>query len=360
MVTYAAIDLHSNNGVLAIIDDTDRVLRQKKLPNRLTVFLDELEPYRTSLVGVAVESTFNWYWLVDGLIKNGYEAKLVNTSAIQQYSGLKHSDDEYDAWWLAHMMRLGILPTGHIYPRDERAVRDLLRKRTTLVQQRTSNILSIQNLEQRNRATRISTKEARALTAEKLDAIYDNEDLALAITSTVSVIDALDEQIKLLERRVLKKARLRKEFELVQTIWGIGQILGLTIMYEAGSMERFRTVGDFASYCRCVDDQAVLERQDEVREQREERQRVPRLGVSRSGPLRGALLPRCEALLRQEGSEDEADRRDPRRGPQACPRCVSRPQRTGAVRRETNIPVTSTLIDAVSQKTWGWKSSHQV
>jgi transposase len=253
MVTYAAIDLHSNNGVLAVIDENDRVLRQKKLPNRLSAFLDELEPYRPSLAGVAVESTFNWYWLVDGLMKHGYEAKLVNTSAIQQYSGLKHSDDDYDAWWLAHMMRLGILPTGHIYPRDERAVRDLLRKRTTLVQQRTSNVLSVQNLEQRNRATRISTKEARALTVENVEAMYDNEDLALAITTTVAVMDALDEQIKLLERRVLKKARLRKEFELVQTIWGIGPILGLTIMYEAGSMDRFKTVGDFVSYCRCVD-----------------------------------------------------------------------------------------------------------
>ena len=202
---------------------------------------------------MAVESTFNWYWLVDGLIEHSYPAMLVNTGAIQQHSGLKHSDDDYDAWWLAHMMRLGILPTGHIYPRDERAVRDLLRKRTSLVQQRTANVLSVQNLEQRNRAVRVSTKEVRALTSESIAANYDNEDLAFALDSTVSVIETLSAQINLLERRVLKKARLRKEFELVQTIWGIGPILGLTIMYEAGSMDRFKTVGDFASYCRCVD-----------------------------------------------------------------------------------------------------------
>ncbi len=163
MQTYAAIDLHSNNGLLAIIDDTDRVLKQRRLANKLELFVAELEPYRATLQGVAIESTFNWYWLVDGLRAKYFPAMLVNTCAIQQYEGLKRSDDQYDAWWLAHMMRLGILPQGHIYPREQRAVRDLLRKRATLVQQRTANVLSVQNLETRNRGTKISSKEVTHL-----------------------------------------------------------------------------------------------------------------------------------------------------------------------------------------------------
>jgi transposase len=253
MQTYAGIDLHSNNGVLTIIDETDRVLRQKRLPNKIEAFVAELEPYRASLQGVAVESTFNWYWLVDGLLEHRFPALLVNTAAIQQYEGLKSVDDPYDAWFLAHMMRLGILPTGHIYPREERAVRDLLRKRSTLVQQRTSNILSVQNLEQRNRAVKISSNDVKRLTAERIGEMYSNEDLGLAVDATTCVIDALTGQIKRLERAVLKKAKLRPEFKLIQTIWGIGEILGLTIMYEAGNMGRFAGAGNFASYCRCVD-----------------------------------------------------------------------------------------------------------
>ena len=255
MQTYAAVDLHSNNGFLAIIDETDRVLKQRKLPNRLERFVEELEPYRSTLQGVAVESTFNWYWLVDGLQAKEFPVVLVNTSAIQQYSGLKHSDDQYDAWWLAHMMRLGILPTGYIYPREQRAVRDLLRKRTTLVRQRTANILSVQNLEQRNRGTKISSNEVKRLTSASIAAVYDNEDLALALTTTIKVIEALTEQTNVLERAVLKKARLRDEFEPLLSVWGIGKILALTIMYEAGDMNRFASPGNFASYCRCVDAQ---------------------------------------------------------------------------------------------------------
>ncbi len=88
-----------------------------------------------------MESTFNWYWLVDGLMDSGYKMHLANTTAIQQYSGLKHGDDRSDAMFLAELLRLGILPEGFIYPRSERAVRDRARKRIQLVQQRTSNIL---------------------------------------------------------------------------------------------------------------------------------------------------------------------------------------------------------------------------
>jgi transposase len=182
-----------------------------------------------------------------------FSPALVNTAAIQQYEGLKRSDDQYDAWWLAHMMRLGILPKGYIYPPEERGARDLLRKRVALVQQRTANILSVQNLEARNRGTKISANEVKHLTNTRVAELYDNGDLALALTTTLAVIETLTKQMSLIEKTVLQKARLRSEWEMLETVWGIGRILGLTIMYEAGEMSRFPTVGDFVSYCRCVD-----------------------------------------------------------------------------------------------------------
>jgi transposase len=132
---YTAADLHSNNHFLSIIDEQDRRVLEKRLPNDLSVTLKVLEPYRADIVGIAVESTFNWYWLVDGLMEAGYPVMLVNTSKVKQYEGLKHTDDKHDAFWLAHLMRLGILPTGYIYPKEQRAVRDLLRERRRLVQQ---------------------------------------------------------------------------------------------------------------------------------------------------------------------------------------------------------------------------------
>src|SRR3989304_5874290 len=107
---YSAIDLHANNSVVCVTDEDDRVVAEKRLPNELAKVLGFLMPWREELAGVVVESTFNWYWLVDGLQEAGYKVHLANTTAIKKYDGLKHSGDETDARHLAHLLRLGILP----------------------------------------------------------------------------------------------------------------------------------------------------------------------------------------------------------------------------------------------------------
>jgi len=117
MEAYAGIDLHASNNYTAVIDGHDKRLYGRRQPNRLDVVLDALDPFKKDLKGVVVESTFNWYWLVDGLMENGYKVHLANPSAIKQYEGLKHTDDKWDAFWLAHMLRLDILPEGYIYPK---------------------------------------------------------------------------------------------------------------------------------------------------------------------------------------------------------------------------------------------------
>ena len=128
MALYGGIDLHSNNNVVALSDETDRVVYRQRLSNDVETVLDALAPHRAQITGLVVESTYNWYWLVDALMESGYRVHLANTAAIVQYSGLKYADDDSDAAWLAKLLRLGLLPEGHIYPKAARAVRDLLRR----------------------------------------------------------------------------------------------------------------------------------------------------------------------------------------------------------------------------------------
>src|SRR5436305_5492179 len=172
MKLYGAIDLHSNNNVTVLIDEQDQVVYQKRLPNDLPLIARQLSGYRDRLQGIVVESTYNWYWLVDGLMEQGYKVHLANTAAIQQYEGLKYTDDHSDARWLAHLLRLGVLPEGYIYPKKERAVRDLLRKRSQLVRQRTANLLSIQNLYSRNTGWSLSANRIKKLTSEQVDGVF--------------------------------------------------------------------------------------------------------------------------------------------------------------------------------------------
>ncbi len=140
---YGGIDLHANNSVVVVLNEQDQVRYHKRVPNELEEILHGLIPFRAQLQGLVVESTDNWYWLVDGFMEAGYHVHLANPAAMQQYAGLKYTNDDTDARWLAHLLRLGLLPTGYIYPKEERAVRALLRKRSQLVQQRTANLLRL-------------------------------------------------------------------------------------------------------------------------------------------------------------------------------------------------------------------------
>jgi len=256
MKLYGAIDLHSNNSVVVLLDEQDRVVYERRLPNDLSVILGHLAPYRNNVQAIAVESTYNWYWLVDGLMEADYEVKLVNTVAVKIYDGMKYTGDEHDARHLAHLLRLGILPTGYIYPKAERAVRDVLRKRGQLVRTRTAQLLSIGNLVARNSGQPISAEEIRGLKDDQWDLLCNgNASRLLAIQSGRTVLRCLDEQIMLLEKAVLRQAKMKPAFEKILTIDGIGKILGMTIMYETGMPERFKKVGCFASYARCVDSQ---------------------------------------------------------------------------------------------------------
>ena len=250
---YGGIDLHSNNSVVAIVDAQGKKIFGRRLVNDLARIEQCFAVYREQLCGVAIESTFNWYWLVDGLMDRGYHVHLANTTAIEQYNGLKHTDDDSDAEYLANLLRLGILPEGYIYPKEERAVRDLLRKRAHLVRQRTMNILSIQNLVQRSTGAPIKSDRIRQCTPEQLAEMVVNADVGLSLAATSRVRAFLDTEIHAIERHILGRVKLRPEFIKLNTIPGVGDILGLTVMLEAGQIGRFHGVGNFASYCRCVD-----------------------------------------------------------------------------------------------------------
>ena len=252
MRNYCGIDLHSNNNVLVVINETDKILLERKLPNRLGAVLDALSIIQEPIDGIAVESTYNWYWLVDGLQEAGYQVHLVNTTAVKQYDGLKYSDDKYDAFHLAHLMRLGILPTGYIYPKEERAVRDLLRKRMQLVHQRTTHVLSIQNQLTRNTGRQFKSNEIKKLTPSLIKDRIKDENIQEAIFSNLSILLLLNSRIKILEKKVLKQVELKPEFQKLLKIPGIGIILSLTIMLETGNILRFAKVGNYSSYCRCV------------------------------------------------------------------------------------------------------------
>jgi len=250
---YCGIDLHSNNSVVVITDETDKVVVKRRCPNDLNKIVSVLEPHQAELAGVVVESTYNWYWLVDGLMALGYEVKLANTVAMKRYDGLKHSADEDDAAFLAQLLRLGILPTGYIHPPGERALRDLARKRTQLVRTRTQQVLAVENILARTAGARASSNAIKRLSSEHVDTLGLAGDVALAVQANLAIIEVANTQIGQLEKRLVQGATPRSEYALLKSIPGIGEVLAIVILLETGDIARFARVGNFASYARCVD-----------------------------------------------------------------------------------------------------------
>ena len=252
MTLYCGIDLHSNNSMISLIDEADRLISEKRLDNNLQTIERHLQPFQDDINGIVVESTYNWYWLVDGLMEKGYPVQLANTLAIQQYNGLKYTNDATDARFLAHLLRLNILPTGYIYPKETRHVRDLLRRRLLLVKQRTAQLLSLQSMIGRHTGRRLSGLQMKQLKQEALADHFGSAPALCAAHHHHRLMQQLATQIEEMEAFVLAHCQDSKQYSLITSIPGIGKILGMTILLETGPLERFPHVGHYSSYARCV------------------------------------------------------------------------------------------------------------
>ena len=258
MELYAGLDLHSRNTYIGIMDKEFKRVFGKRVSNNLPLILKTLDPFQDQLEGIVVESTFNWYWLIDGLMDAGYKCvHLANPAAMKQYEGIKHTDDQYDSFFLAQMLILGILPQGYIYPKEDRPVRDLARKRLFLVRHKTSHILSLQSLIARCCGKRVSANDIRTFTVEDLQQLLEQEYIVLSAQANLDTIVFLKQQIRHLEKAIQNKVKLSKAFQQLMTVPGIGLILAMTIMLEVGDIGRFPQVGNFASYSRCVSSQRL-------------------------------------------------------------------------------------------------------
>lgn len=219
----AGIDLHSNNVVIGIVNQDGERRKHRKLECDLKQVDDFLRPMKKQLKSIAVESTYNWYWLVDGLRARGYPVHLANPAKMDQYSGIKHADDTNDAFFLAELQRLNILPTGYIYDPQLRPVRDLLRRRMSLVHQRTALILSFKSLYTRTTGRDMALSRLKSMEVAEAQTLYKHPANGLIAEIQKEHIQKLDESIERIEKIVLKCAGELPCYQKLYTLPGIGK-----------------------------------------------------------------------------------------------------------------------------------------
>ena len=249
---YAGADLHGNNVFLSICDHDGGSVFHRRVKANLAAVNAALDPFWDRIMVLGVESTFNWYWFVDGLREQGRNVKLGNPAKMEQYSGIKITNDLSDADWLAEQLRLGIFPECYIYPKDTRAVRDALRRRQLFVRRRTQVILSFGGLLERYGLASPSAAKVEKWTVADIQATHLDDWVQLQLETLLDAIRESDRLAKKIEKQVLAFVKPTEQYARVTSLPGIGMALGMLIVLESGDFKRFASAGNYASYCRTV------------------------------------------------------------------------------------------------------------
>ena len=247
---FGGLDLHGNNVFCALLDEQRNVVFEKRLPNDIASVTLALEPYKNRVETLAVESTFNWYWLVDGLLETGYNTRLANPAKMKENIGLKHANDKTDARYIARQLSLGVLPTGYIYPKETRGVRDLMRKRGQMVHDRSTEAQRLTGLCARQTGQDLSA--AKILDADPAQLFNGHAPSIRMAEISRRHIEFLNAEIKTLEKHILAELPDKDAYERLMTIPGVGPVLARCILLETGPITRFKNAGNYASYCRAV------------------------------------------------------------------------------------------------------------
>ena len=248
---YCGIDLSARDSHLCVIDEKLKALVDVKVKNDLARIVKLLEPYKPTMK-IVVESTFNWYWLVDGLRAEGFQVCLAHTLGLSMITGAKVKTDRRDAFSLAKLLLAGVIPEAYIYPPETRPVRDLLRQRSRLVRKRAEEYGGLRRLLLREGIMQSSRNEIKLTDEADLERWFTEPLLQVSARQELERIRLYAEQIKRLEELLLERTKGDSSFQRLQGVCGIGQTLALTILYEVGEITRFASVRQFCSYCRVV------------------------------------------------------------------------------------------------------------
>lgn len=251
MTFYCGIDLHSRKSHVCIIDKHGKKVKEENLNNDLSLILEFLEPFGKD-VHIAVESTINWYWIVDGLMEAGYDVRLAHTLGLYMITGAKVKTDRRDAFKLAKLLRMGEIPEAYIYPKEKRPLRDLLRRRAGLVHQRAACYSSLRVQFIRYNLNTMSSNDLKQLLPADIYIKPIPQELKDYCVMILQRVDLLCKQIHEIDIYLRDVTLEDPRFKVLLTIPGVMYVLGLTIYYEIGEISRFGNGRQFASYCRLV------------------------------------------------------------------------------------------------------------
>lgn len=251
---YCGIDLHAKAMYICIMDNKGKILVHRNIRCDRDYFLKVLKPYREDVV-VTVECMFCWYWVADLCTDEGIPFVLGHCLYMKAIHGGKAKNDKIDSKKIAALTRGGMLPQAYVYPREMRAARDLMRRRTHFTRKRAELLAHVQMTRQQYNLPEFG-RQLKSRYGPRAEIIEHFEDPIIRRNIEVDMvtIDHYDQMLKELEKDIKRIAKVHnsESFHLLQSIYGVGPILAMTLLYEIHDINRFPRVQDFLSYARLV------------------------------------------------------------------------------------------------------------
>lgn len=251
MTFYVGADLHARSVQVSVQDDDGKLVSERSIPTKPADLLGFLARYRPNLK-VAVESMGSYYWFVDTLVEAGIEVKLVHPLMLKAIAYAKVKTDKADAKTIAQLLRMDMLPLAYIYPKAQRPLRDLARKRSQMVDERSIHYRAIQLLHQQAALSTPSRNLVKKLTAAELSERFEAGPTRLYTESLVEINDCLTSRILKIEKYLHQECRENPYYGRLMEIPGVGKTYGHTIFLESGDVSRFPTHRQYVSYSRLV------------------------------------------------------------------------------------------------------------
>jgi transposase len=250
---YCGVDLHARSMHVCVLDREGQTKVHMNIDAAPDRFLPLIRPYRKNLV-VAAECMFAWYWLADLCAAEGIPFVLGHALYMKAIHGGKAKNDRIDSEKIARLLKGGMLPVAYAYPKEMRATRDLLRRRTKLVRTRAEALAHIQNTVSQYNLPPLAKKLTFARNREGVAEKFADESVRRMVQADLDLIGHIDEQLKGLELFLVRHAKVDdpQAYHLLKTIPGVGPILALVLLYEMHDAGRFADQRQFVSYCRLV------------------------------------------------------------------------------------------------------------
>jgi len=239
---YLGIDTHSRYSQVAVVDDDGNLQDEIRLPN------DRLSDLAEQYAGgeAAIEASGH-YRPVYEMLDEHLDVTLVNPSKNRLIAEATVKTDRIDAKRLAHMLRADMLAESYV-PSDEiRTLRDLVRTRKSLVEERTA---------EKNRVRAVLKRTDNAYESELFgptgreflaELSLSEADRAI-VEAHLSVIAEYDEQIERLETKIEEKVFESPAAQRLLSIPGVGQSTAALIVAEVGEIDRFDRHEELVSY----------------------------------------------------------------------------------------------------------------